>query len=227
MVLTVRNSHPWDLAPRAAIALQRELAAKVVIEPYPGPIRLIAAADVAFRQGDAIAAVCLFTYPALELLESRCVRERCEMPYIPGLLSFREGPALIAAFAKLTREPDIILCDGQGIAHPRGLGIASHIGLVFDKPSVGCAKSRLCGEPQAELPPQKGARANLLYKGRVVGALLRSRDNVKGLYISPGHRVSLEQALELILSCCVKYRIPVPLREADRLSKNPPAALLR
>ncbi len=221
VALVLRNPHPWDLAPKDAIALQRELAGKVVIEPFTSPVRLIAAADVAFKGGDAVAAVCLFDYPSLELLESRCVRQPCRMPYIPGLLTFREGPALLAAFEKLSKEPDVILFDGQGTAHPRGMGIASHMGVLFDRPAIGCAKSWLCGEPERELPPQKGAWVRLLDRGKVIGAVVRSRDNVKPLYVSVGHRVGLEQAVGLVLSCCVKYRIPVPLSVADKLSKNP------
>jgi deoxyribonuclease V len=222
MLLEVKNPHRWDLSPKEAVALQRELSAKVVIKPYIGPVELLAAADVAFPADDAAAAVCLFGYPNLELIESRCVRTPCKMPYIPGLLSFREIPALIEAFKKLTLEPDIILCDGQGIAHPRGLGIATHIGLLYDRPTIGCAKSRLYGRPERELSPNKGAWVKLLADdGRAIGAVLRSRDNVKPLYISPGHRVSLEQSVEIVLSCCRKYRIPEPIRQADRLSKNP------
>jgi deoxyribonuclease V len=222
MPLEVKNSHRWDLSPRAAIARQRDLAQSLIIEKYTGPVEFLAAADVAFPGRDALAAVCLFTYPHLELLESHCTRIPCKLPYIPGLLSFREAPALIEVFRKLSREPDIILIDGQGIAHPRRLGIASHIGLLYDKPTIGCAKSRLCGQPENELRTKKGAWVRLLdNKGKVIGAVVRSRDNVKPLYVSPGHRISLEQSVEIVLSCCRKYRIPEPLKEADRLSKNP------
>ena len=144
------------------------------------------------------------------------------MPYIPGFLTFREGPALIEAFGNLARTPDVILFDGQGVAHPRKMGIASHMGVIFDTPTVGCAKSRLVGQPECSLPLEKGSRVRLLDKGgEGIGAVLRSRRSVKPLYVSPGHRVGIEQAVEIVLSCCWKYRIPEPLRYADRLSKNP------
>jgi deoxyribonuclease V len=222
MAVLPKLVHRWDLYPQEAVALQHELAAKVIIAPCGGPLRTIAAADVAFRGEDAVAAVCVFNYPELELLETRCARVPCPMPYIPGLLTFREGPALIEAFGKLSHTPDLILFDGQGIAHPRKMGIASHMGVIFDIPAIGCAKSRLVGQPERELPQEKGSRVKLLDKdGDELGVVLRSRGNVKPLYVSPGHRVSMEQAVEIVLSCCGKYRIPEPLRHADRLSKHP------
>ncbi len=222
MALLPKIRHRWDLSPREAIALQRELASKVVVAPYNGLLDTIAAADVAFKGEDAIAAVCIFSHPALELLESHCARVPCPIPYIPGLLTFREGPALIEAFGKLTHAPDLILFDGQGIAHPRKMGIASHMGVILDIPAIGCAKSRLFGQPERELSQEKGSRVKLLDKdGGEIGALLRSRHSVKPLYVSPGHRVGMEQAADIVLSCCRKYRIPEPLRHADRLSKNP------
>jgi deoxyribonuclease V len=143
----------------------------------------------------------------------------CLFPYVPGFLSFREGPAIIEALSRLKIKPDLILLDGQGIAHPKGLGIASHIGILLDLPTVGCAKSRLVGEYK-EPGSNKGAWSPLKFHGSIVGAVLRTRDSVRPLFVSPGHRIDLKASIEIVLGCIGRYRIPEPLRRADILSKR-------
>ena len=166
-----------------------------------------------------LAVACLYRYPALSLAEETVAIREVSFPYVPGFLSFREGPAIIDAINKLTVKPDVILVDGQGIAHPKGMGIASHIGVLIDIPTIGCAKSRLVGEYK-EPGFRKGAWSPLQYDGKVVGAVLRTRDHVRPLFVSPGHRVDLKTSIEIVLGCIGKYRIPEPLRRADFLSKK-------
>ncbi|MBI5637348.1 MAG: deoxyribonuclease V [Nitrospinae bacterium] len=213
--------HPWNLTPKEAVALQSDLAKKVVTEGEPA-INFVAGVDVhpAEKTGMMRAAICVLSYPALELVEQKTALVKTSFPYVPGLLSFREGPAVLAVFQKLKHRPDIILFDGQGIAHPRRFGLASHIGLLLEIPAIGCAKSRLygsCGEPGRH----KGDLSYLFNEKReIIGACLRTRDNVKPLYVSAGHNVSLDFALKTVLACCVKHRQPEPLRLAHRLAQN-------
>lgn len=212
--------HPWNLTPKKAVALQSDLAGKIIPEGEPA-VNFIAGVDVhpAEKAGMMRAAICVLSYPALELVEQKTAVVKTSFPYVPGLLSFREGPAVLAAFQKLKQQPDIILFDGQGIAHPRRFGLASHIGLLLDIPAIGCAKSRLygsCGEPG----PHKGDFSYLINEKReIIGACVRTRGNVKPLYVSTGHNVSLDFALNTVLACCVKHRQPEPLRLAHRAAK--------
>lgn len=179
----------------------------------------IAAVDAAFTDDRVIAVASLYTYPLLEWLQDTFEIEKAEFPYIPGLLTFREGHAVTGALEKLGIQPDLILFDGQGIAHPRGIGIASHIGVILDKPTIGCAKSRLVGK--FDMPgSRKGNRAPLYYNGAEVGAVLRTRSNVKPLFISPGHMVDVKSSIGVVMKCISKYRIPDPLRRADIVSKK-------
>ena len=207
-------SHPWKLSPAEAVRLQKELASKVVEEGEPY-VRLIAGIDVSVSKGSSVgfAAVVVLTYPDLQLVEVSCARGEVRVPYIPGLLSFRETPVIMAALEKLKHTPDLFMVDGQGIAHPRRFGIASHIGVLYDVPSVGVAKSRLVGEHD-EPAQGRGSVAPLIHHGRVVGAVLRTRSGVKPVYVSVGHRVSLDYAVELVLNCCTRYRLPEPTRLA-------------
>jgi deoxyribonuclease V len=201
--------------------VQLELRRKVLIRPLKKHPRLIAGLDASFsgsKKGTARGAVCLYTYPELELLEEATAELDITFPYVPGLLTFREGPALIAALMKLKRKADLLLFDGQGIAHPTGMGIAAHMGALLGMPSIGCAKSRLVGEHR-EPARRKGSCARLVLDGKTVGAVLRTRDGVKPVYVSPGHMVSTEDATKIVLSCAARYRLPEPIRCADRLSK--------
>ncbi len=195
--------------------LQRELASRVIREPTFDQVETIAGVDASFRDGLAHAAICLFRYPELECLETVTVVRPIDFPYVPGLLGFREVPALLEAFERLERLPDLILVDGHGLAHPRRFGIASHLGVVLDRPTIGCAKSLLVGEHR--LPARRrGSRTRLLHRGEVVGTCLRTRDGVKPVYASIGHRVDLATAVRVILRCATRYRLPEPIRAADR-----------
>ncbi len=213
--------HPWDLTPRQASALQADLAGKVVIEGEPA-VNIIGGVDVHPAGGNGMirAVITLLSFPALEPLERQSAMVKEKFPYVPGLLSFREGPAVMAAFQKLKHQPDLMLFDGQGIAHPRRFGLASHMGLLLDIPSIGCAKSRLFGTHD-EPGKAKGEFAYLLDKqGEIIGAAMRTRDGVKPVYVSVGHHVGLDFALRTVLDCCTKYRIPEPLRLAHKAAKG-------
>jgi len=206
----------WNLTPREAIRLQESLRARVELEDRFGNIRYVAGADMAFdpETDIAFAGVIVYRFPGLEEVERRMARRKLRFPYVPGLLSFRECPILLAAFARLETEPDLILIDGHGRAHPRRFGIACHIGILFDKPTIGCAKSRLVGEHQ-EPGERAGSTAPLMLEGERLGVVLRTRDKVRPIYISTGHRVSLDSAVGLVNQCVDGLRIPKPTREAD------------
>lgn len=214
--------HSWNLSPIEAIALQQELRARLILSDQLGKVRRVAGVDVGFEAGGTLtrAAVAVLRYPELEVLETAIARRPTEFPYIPGLLSFRELPAVLDALEQLREPPDLLLCDGQGIAHPRRFGIASHLGLLVDIPSIGVAKTRLCGTHNA-LPDQRGAWTPLRLKNEIVGAVLRTRSGVKPLYISPGHRISLETAMAYVMACCTRYRLPETTRHAHRLASGP------
>jgi deoxyribonuclease V len=212
------NSADWPDNIRDAKAIQAALRDRVRIIPLNKQPHLIAAVDAAFSGKLVIGTACVYSYPELILKEEAYATTKVYLPYIPGYLSFREGPAIIEALKMLKNNPDVILFDGQGIAHPKGFGIASHIGVILHKPAIGCAKSKLIGEYE-EPAAQKGARSFLRYNGKTVGIVLRTKDNVKPVFISPGHRMDLQSSVEIILKCTGKYRIPDPLRRADILSK--------
>lgn len=203
-----------DVSPSEAVRIQKNLAARVRLQDDFGKIQVIAGADVAFDESGGIAGVIVYRYPELTEVERVSARGRLRFPYVPGLLTFREGPILLKAFGKLKTKPDLILFDGQGIAHPRGFGLASHMGLLLDTPTIGCAKSLLCGDYR-EPGPNRGDRSPLVYRGRQVGVILRTRDRVKPIFVSPGHKVSLRTAVKIALHCVEKFRVPKPTREAD------------
>jgi deoxyribonuclease V len=209
----------WPGNVAEARRIQEEIRKKVRIEPLKRPPGLVAFLDAAFTDDRVVAAACLFTYPALEHVEDSVAAARCVFPYVPGYLTFREGPAIVEAVCGLSRRPDLLVFDGQGIAHPRGVGIAAHIGALMDIPSIGCAKSRLAGQYE-EPGRRKGRWSRLLIDGRVVGAALRTREGVKPVFVSPGHRIDLRGALRIIMRCVGRYRIPEPLRYADRTVNN-------
>ena len=184
-------------------------------------VRLIAGVDISAPDatGLARAAVVVLSYPELTPVESKVVQRQVTFPYVPGLLSFREAPLVIAACEELEHNPDLIMVDGQGIAHPRRFGIASHLGLLWDKPTIGCAKSRLCGQHKSP-PPEAGSYAELLDNSEVIGAVLRTRLGAQPLYISIGHKVDLKTALSWVLKCCRGQRLPEPTRLAHLAASN-------
>jgi deoxyribonuclease V len=210
--------HGWSVSPSRAIELQNELAARVRLRPAHGPLRRIAGIDAAFsRDGKrCIAGVVVWDRFSQKVIEQHVASRKLRFPYIPGLLSFREAPALLAALGKLRIVPDALICDGQGIAHPRRFGIACHVGLIAGLPALGCGKSRLCGE-HFKPGPARGARAPLFHRGEVIGAVLRTKDAVKPVYISVGHDLDLATAIRLVLQCSAGYRLPEPVRLADQL----------
>ncbi len=206
----------WDVTPREAMRLQEKLCERVVLEDRFRIIRFVAGADLAFdpKTNLAFAGVIVYRFPELVEVERRVARRKLRFPYVPGLLSFRESPVLLAAFARLETEPDLILIDGHGRAHPRLFGIACHVGVLFDKPTIGCAKSLLVGEHE-EPAAWPGSATPLVFQDKCVGMALRTRENVKPIYVTQGHRVSLESAVRLVGQCLDGLRIPKPTREAD------------
>lgn len=211
--------HPWNLSPTEAIALQRDLASRVRCADDLGPVRTIAGVDVSMRRfaDEGFAAIVVLSVPDMAILEVAGARLPLSMPYIPGLLSFREVPLVLAAYEKLKIEPDLIVVDGQGRAHPRRIGIASHLGLVLDKPTLGCAKSILVGTHEP-LEAQKGSMAPLVHHGETVGYAVRTKDRVNPVFVSCGHRVSNETAVRWVLECARGYRLPEPTRQAHLAS---------
>ena len=214
-----RQLHSWDVDYKAAVAIQAALREKLILaDGLSGDIRIVAGADISCTKGDdrVFAAVVLLDAATLEVIEEATYSGRTSIPYIPGLLSFREGPALLQAFGKLRKRPDVALFDGQGIAHPRGLGLAAHMGLILDLPSVGCAKTRLIGTFE-EPATRRGQCSPLMRDGKQIGAVVRTKDRVKPVFVSQGHRVSLERAVEIVLQCARSFRIPEPVRQAHIL----------
>jgi deoxyribonuclease V len=214
--------HSWTLTVKEAVALQNTLAAQVRIQPLPTRLKIIGAADISYsRQADLLMAVIVsLRWPGLDLLDSVHYVCKVTFPYVPGLLSFREVPPIIEAYRKIKARPDVLLCDGQGIAHPRKVGFASHLGLCLGIPTVGCAKSKLCGDHES-LSLMKGSSKPLLVNGEKLGLVFCSRDGVKPIYISPGHLSDIASSKRLVSRCLRRYRIPEPLRlahlEANRL----------
>jgi deoxyribonuclease V len=213
--------HAWNLTPQEAIALQAELRSAIVTTDQLGEVQCVAGVDVGFEDNGKTtrAAVAVLGFPDLVLQAQAIARRPTSFPYVPGLLSFREIPAVLDALEQLSMPPDLLLCDGQGIAHPRRLGIATHLGLLTDIPSIGVAKSRLWGTHD-EVPEAKGAWVPLWDGDEIIGAVLRSRTGTRPLYISPGHRISLETAIDYVLRCTPKYRLPETTRQAHRLASG-------
>lgn len=211
----------WNLTPQEAMRLQETLRERVEREDRFGTLQFVAGADLAFdpETNLAFAGVIVYQFPQLQEVERRMARRTLRFPYVPGLLSFRESPVLLAAFEQLRVEPDLILVDGHGIAHPRRFGIACHLGLLLDRPTIGCAKSILVGEA-AEPGVRAGSTAPLVDKGETVGIVLRTRDRVKPIYVTTGHRVSLQSAVRIARQCLDGFRIPKPTREADHFVRD-------
>lgn len=212
---------PWDGNVAKARLLQSELAKQVrLVDDFP-PLRCVAGVDVGFEEEGAVtrAAAVLLDAQTLAPMAEIVARQPTRMPYIPGLLSFRELPAVLQALAELPQAPDLVFVDGHGVAHPRGLGIAAHLGVVTNLPTIGVGKSILVGTHD-EVGPQRGDRQPLIYKGEVIGCVLRSKDRVRPLIVSPGHRVSMATAVELVLTFGRNYRLPEPTRLADRIASQ-------
>lgn len=242
-----KNLHKWDVSPEEAVDIQKDLRGKIILESTPlhpplirGELKggYIAGADISCNRLSPLgyAVVVVMTFPDLEVVEEKRVEAEIKFPYIPGLLAFREAPILLKAFEKLKIEPDLIIFDGQGIAHPRGMGIASHLGIILNKPTIGCAKSKLFGtykepgknegdfsylySPHLHPPPQGGRslmRARGEERGGIIGAVVRTKSNTKPVFISIGHKIDLQTSIKFILECGRGYRIPEPTRIAHNL----------
>lgn len=213
--------HRWDLTPAQARALQQELRTRAETIDRFEQIRHVAGVDVGFARHGHItrAAVAVLTFPGLGLEHTRTATTPTTFPYVPGLLSFREIPAILDVLRQLPRLPDLLICDGHGRAHPRRFGLACHVGVVVDRPTIGVAKTLLIGK-HGPVPSEKGNWTPLEHKDEVIGAVLRTRGGVKPVYVSCGHRVSLETAIELVMACVTRYRLPETTRHADRLASN-------
>lgn len=220
--MNIHCVHSWDVTPQEAVRLQEQLRAKVVPRGHLPKPKLVAGADAAFdlRTRQLFAAVVVLSVPSLELVERVVHQESLSFPYIPGLLSFREAPALLRAFEKVRHDPDVVFIDGHGLSHPRAAGIASHIGLCLNTPTIGCAKSLLIGRHRVP-GPSRGSHTSLYdANNHVIGAVVRTRDRVQPVFVSVGHRIGLAQAVQLTLACGTGYRIPEPTRQADRWAKQ-------
>ena len=218
--------HDWHLSPAQAIALQKKLAGQVIANDQLGTVDRVAGIDVGFEKGNSItrAAVAVLSFPELALEDYSVYRAPTEFPYIPGLLSFREIPAVLRAMAK--HDPDLVLCDGQGLAHPRRFGIACHLGVITGLPTIGVAKTRLTGQYR-DPPQQRGRWTELRDKNETIGAVLRTRINVKPLYISIGHKITLQTAIDYVMACTQRYRLPETTRWAHRLASGTPEEIER
>lgn len=213
--MQITHLHDWDVTPSDAVALQKQLVERVIHDqPIDiDAVTLVAGVDVSVKKDVSQAAVVVATYPDLEIVETALAQQPTPFPYITGLLSFREGPVLEKAFNKLKHTPDVFIFDGMGRAHPRRIGIATHMGLMLDRPSIGCGKTHLVGD-YVEPPDDRGAWTELNHQGEVIGAILRTRPRTKPVYISVGHRADLESAVTFTMNCTRKYRLPEPIRMA-------------
>lgn len=213
-----RQAHRWDVAPKAGIRLQVELRARVIQTPLNNSqLRYVAGIDVGFPRGKAVAraAVVVLAYPSLEIVEQVSAERPVEFPYVPGLLSFREIPVILQALEKLSQPPDVFVTDGHGLAHPRRFGLACHLGVLLEMPVLGCAKSILVGD-HAPLDETRGSTTPLQIEEEAIGMVVRTRDRVRPVYISIGHRIDLASAVEITLACGGGYRLPEPTRQAHR-----------
>jgi deoxyribonuclease V len=217
----LNSTHPWVKTVTEARIIQEQLRTKVITEDCLGKVNYVAGVDIGFEDNYAIskAAVAVLSFPELELVETAIARIPTAFPYVPGYLSFREIPAILAALPQLKITPDLILCDGQGLAHPRRLGLACHLGVLLDLPTIGVAKSLLIGKHE-ELLPEKGSWKPLIDKNETIGVVLRSRANVKPIYVSVGHKISLPTAIDYVMNCLTKYRLPETTRWADKLASH-------
>jgi len=213
-----RQLHSWDLTPSEAVELQKELASQVRLEPLERPAQTVAGCDISFdRFSDVVyAGIVVLRLPDMQVVEQRGLRTETTFPYVPGLLSFRETPALLKVWEQLETEPDVVMLDGQGLAHPRKMGIGCHFGLLVDRPTFGCAKSILVGHHE-DPARERGDWCPLIYKKETLGAAVRTKDGTNPLIVSPGHRMDLDGAIQTTLACHGGYRIPEPTRRAHLL----------
>lgn len=211
--------HPWNVNPQQAVEIQIELSRRVITEDMFGRISTVAGVDVGFDPGtdSTCAAIVILSFPELQFITSSTMKSPVNYPYIPGLLSFREIPAILGAWDQIEIKPDLIICDGHGLAHPRRFGLACHLGIVTGIPCIGVAKSRLAGTNQA-VRRKKGEWTPLMDGEEMIGTVLRSRSDVKPIYVSIGHRISLETAIKIVLQCTTRYRLPEPIRMAHQLA---------
>ncbi len=220
-MIELRYRHDWDVTPAEAKAIQEKLRGRVDTRDRLAKVRRVAGVDVGFKDNGKLthAAVAVLEFPSLEMHTSAIATVPTAFPYIPGLLSFREIPAIVAALEDLDRLPDLILCDGQGYAHPRRFGLACHLGVITGIPTIGVAKTRLVGT-YGRVPQSRGRWTPLKDGGEVIGAVLRTRKGVKPVYVSAGHRLSLDTAIELVMGCVTRYRLPETTRAAHRLASG-------
>lgn len=213
--MKIKQLHNWNVTIEEARAIQLELKERVRLQKITFPIRLVAGADVSYSKkvDQCFAAVTVFEFPAMKIVEQTNATGRANFPYVPGYLTFREAPILLNAFEKLENTPDLVLFDGQGIAHSRNMGLATHLGLILDLPAIGCAKSVLIGNFEDPLEIQ-GSWAELIYQNNLIGAVVRTRNFVKPLFVSPGFKITIDEAIEWVLRTCTHYRIPEPIRES-------------
>ncbi|NNJ09398.1 deoxyribonuclease V [Chloroflexales bacterium ZM16-3] len=211
----------WPTTTHEGVAIQEQLRGRVIVADEDFPLRTVAGVDAGFEQDGTVAraAVVVLSFPDLAPVAHALARSPALFPYIPGFLSFREAPAILEALAMLDIPPDLLICDGQGIAHPRRLGIASHLGVLTGIPAIGCAKALLIGRHDL-VPDERGGRAALIHRGEQIGYVLRTRPGVKPVYVSPGHRVSLDRAANLVMSCITRYRLPETTRYAHNLASH-------
>ncbi|MEF8816830.1 MAG: deoxyribonuclease V [Salinibacter sp.] len=220
MHIDLQHSHDWDVSTDKAKRIQRRLVSEVRASPLPDTVETVAGVDVSVRDDTAQAAVAVLRLPGLAVIGEAVHRCEAPFPYVPGLLSFRELPAVLPALDQLGPTPDVFVTDSHGRAHPRRFGLACHLGVLLDVPAIGVAKSILVGAPQGELGPEKGSRVPLVDDGDTVGTVLRTRTDVNPVYVSVGHRCTLEDAADLMLDCSPTYKIPEPTRQAHKLSRK-------
>ncbi|MCI0663904.1 MAG: deoxyribonuclease V [Acidobacteria bacterium] len=216
--MSTRFSHDWDLTPREAVKIQERMRSLVQIEPLVREIHTIAGADLSYNKYSKTiyTGIVVLSFPDLQIIESAGVRSSTKFPYVPGLLSFRETPSVLEAWEGLKTKPDLLMLDGQGFAHPRRFGLACHVGVILEVPTIGCAKSVLVGD-FAELAPEAGSQSPLLDRGETVGIALRTKSRVAPVYVSIGHLIDLPSAVELVKRSVGRYRQPEPTRQAHLL----------
>ena len=219
MPLSLHHDHAWDVSPDEATQIQKRLAPEVTETPLPDDVETVAGIDVSIRDDTAQAAVVVLRLPDLEVVDEAIHRCEVPFPYVPGLLSFRETPPVLPALGQLSVTPDVLMTDSHGRAHPRRFGFACHLGVLLDHPTLGVAKSILIGEPQGALEPEKGHHVPLVDDSETIGAVLRTRTDVNPVYVSVGHRLTLDDAVALALDSSPRYKIPEPTRQAHKLSR--------
>lgn len=219
--MQINMLHDWDVTPAEAVHIQKKLAKNIRLEAFDSEIRRVAGADISYNIGSErfYAGVVVLEWPHLQIVEEAVAVKESRFPYIPGLLSFREAPVLLEAFQQLACCPDVIIVDGHGIAHPRKIGIASHVGLFLDFPSIGCAKRKLTGiYDENDLADLAGSVISLQTpEGEVIGSVVRTKDRVKPVFVSPGHKTDIKTSVNIVLKCCKGYRLPEPTRLAHYL----------